>query len=115
MSETKQTTNNIYEIYFSKHGKKEFHQIVTTNLFEGMELLNFEDLCYLLNIDPVPFGSRRQRYKEVFSCFFEWERIKPSFRIKINKIYPLEEIKEYKSPTSNGKTKTENHKSQRNT
>ena len=104
-----ESTNDIRDIYFSEDGKRDFYQEVTTNLFEGMELSNFESLCRILNIENIPFGAARTRYKKLFSCFFKYHRLDPSFHLRIDEIYNFNNIKEYESPTSNGKTKSSDH------
>ena len=104
------TANTIKETFFSEKGKIDFYQQVSTSLSEGMILKNFEHLCNILNIESVSNGNVRKRYQNVFSCFFEWHKIESSFRIKIDKIYPFDEIKGYESPTSHGKVKGTDYK-----
>lgn len=100
--------NSIKDTYFSDEGKAAFYEIVNTNLFVGMELANYDSLCRVLNISKIPpFGNTRIRHNTAWSCFFEFHRVENTNRIRIDKIYPFDQIKEYECPTSNGKVKDE--------
>ena len=100
--------NSIKDTYFSEEGKAAFYEIVNTNLFVGMELANYDSLCRVLNISKIPpFGNTRIRHNTAWSCFFEFHRVENTNRIRIDKIYPFDQIREYECPTSNGKTKDE--------
>lgn len=100
--------NAIRDTYFSDEGKSSFYEIVSNNLFVGMELANYDSLCRVLNIEKIPsFGKPRLRHNAAFNCFFEFYRVENTNRIRIDKIYPFNEIKEYECPTSGNFTKEE--------
>ena len=104
---------NLNDIFQSVEDQHDFYQEVTTCLFEGMVVPSFLVLCRILNIEEGSHGNVRTRNKERLNCFFEYSRIESSHCIKIEKIYPFDVVKEnihqYSSPTSNGKTKSSDH------
>lgn len=102
---------SIKELYFSDLGKKLFYQTVQENLFEGQELKNFRNLCQVLDIEqPYPHGNTKIRHSAAWKCFFEYDLVPDTNRIRIGKIYPFDEIKEYVCPTSNGNVVSTDHK-----
>lgn len=101
--------NSIKDLYFSPDGKNSFFELVRDNLFEGQELKNFNSLCRILELDkPYPRGNVKIRHFAAWRCFFEFEYIPDTYRIRIGKIYSYDEIKDYDSPLSNGETKDPN-------
>ena len=100
---------SIQELYFSHDGKNMFFETVRDNLFEGQELKNYNSLCSILCLDkPYPQGNARIRHIEAWRCFFDFDYVPDTYRIRINKIYPYDEIKEYDPPLSHNGVKKEN-------
>lgn len=98
--------NSIKELYFSPDGKNAFYQIIQDNLYEGLELKNYNSLCAILQLEkPYPHSNAKIRHYAAWHCFFDFEFIPDTHRIRITKIYPYNEIKEYISPISNGVSK----------
>lgn len=101
--------NSIKDLYFSPDGKNSFFELVRDNLFEGQEFKNFNSLCRVLELDkPYPRGNAKIRHFAAWRCFFEFEYIPDTYRIRIGKINSYDEIKEYDSPFSNGETRDSN-------
>ena len=100
--------DTIKELYFSPDGKNSFYEKIQDNLYEGLELKNYNSLCSLLDLEkPYPHSNAKIRHMTAWHCFFDYEYIPDTHRIRINKIYPYNEIKEYDSPISHGKPKTQ--------
>ena len=101
---------SIKELYFSHDGKNSFFKTVQENLYEGMELKNYTSLCKILDITEPFHSNAKIRHMAAWRCFFDFDYIPDTYRIRINKIYPYEGIKEYDSPLSMGVKKEDSKK-----
>lgn len=101
---------SIKELYFSHDGKDAFFKLVQENLYEGQELRNYTSLCKILDISEPYHSNAKIRHMAAWRCFFDFDYVPDTYRIRINKIYDYKDIKEYISPLSHDGVKKENSK-----